>query len=70
MLRQMIFGLLALCPAAVAQETEAEGRRLADALTQADVHMLGACQARVEACFDAIERARWRVELNNLDEDE
>lgn len=36
------------CPAAMAQDAAEEGRKLAAALTQADVDTLGACQARVE----------------------
>jgi hypothetical protein len=46
-------GLVALalgaaCPAAMAQESEAEGRILADAFTATDLETLGGCQARVE----------------------
>lgn len=47
--RWVILALALLAPAAMAQDSEeAEGRKLSAALTQADVDMLGVCQARVE----------------------
>jgi hypothetical protein len=48
MFRYAILSLLILSPTALAQETEEEGRKLADSLTQTDVDTLGVCQARVE----------------------
>lgn len=48
MFRHAIFSFLLLAPSALAQQTDVEGRKLAEALTQADVDTLGVCQARVE----------------------
>ena len=43
-----LLAIVVLCPAAHAQDDHVEGRKLAEAFSQADLDALGRCQARVE----------------------
>jgi hypothetical protein len=46
--RLAMLAIVVLCPVAHAQDDYVEGRKLADAFSQADLDALGRCQARVE----------------------
>jgi hypothetical protein len=64
MIRWAILALVVACPAAMAQESDEEGRKLSAALTQADVDTLGACQARIEGMGKLVDAFQGWLEQN------
>lgn len=68
MFRWAILALVVACPAATAQSSEEDARRLSAALTQADVDTLGACQARVEGMGRTVEEFQnWLQQEGHMD---